>query len=400
MEGNSGAQDLENRVRRQVDQILSEIRGTAPAARRPGESISFEDVAAATARAVIPAILVDLPLEMERVIRRAPDGVGETSEERVELLRLIISRLSAEWSDLAKRLVGRLEGAVASSGDAASVRSLREETARRFRAARPWAVLLGGPDAAPEDGRRKAAPPVAVAEELAEKIADAVARRVEAGRAQYPAPAPPTDLAERVAEATANHLKTGVIGDLRRDLAEIQDVGARTEAMRAVLRGELERALGTMAQSAFRPDEVRMIAAHIAHTLGGTLTNWIFGPPRPEEPRRIPRGASRKAARAPRVSRGKAAPKRRSRKGAKARPKRARRPKAAAKAVRRKPKARRVAKRGVRKPAPKPKARKAARKPKARRVAKRGVRKPAPKPKVRKAARPKPRRKALARAAR
>jgi hypothetical protein len=393
MEGNSSAQDLENRVRQQVDQILSEIRGTPPAARRPGESLSFEDVAVATARAVIPALLVDLPLEMERVIRQAPDGVGGKSEERVELLRLIVTRLASEWTELADRLAGRLDTAVEASGDAEAVKSLKEEVLRRFRVERPWAVLLGGLAPSSDPGRRKSAPPVAVAEELAEKIAESVSRRVEASRALAPAPAPalPADLAERVAEVTANTLKSGVIGDLRKDLAEIHDVAARSEAIRAVLRAELERALGTMSQSAFRPDEIRMISTHIAHTLGGTLTNWIFGPPRPEERVRAPRASRSKAARrrpkraAPakaQRSRAKAAPRRRARKVTKPSQRKAAPKPEVRKAISR-PKVRKAVRKIRSKPAPRPRRRKSAPKPKARKKA-------APKVKARKTARIRP----------
>jgi hypothetical protein len=339
MDVNSGAQDLENRVRQQVEQILSEIRATPPAARRPGESLSFEDVAVATARAVIPALLVDLPLEMERLIRQASDAAGVKPEERVELLRLIVTRLASEWTELAERLAGRLDSTVEASGDAEAVRSLKEEVLQKFREGRPWTVLLGGPAPAAEPGRRKAAPPVTVAEDMAVKIAESVSRKIEASQtAAPPAPAPaalPPDLAERVAEVTANTLKSGVLGDLRKDLAEIQDVSARSEAIRAVLRAELERVLGTMSQSAFRPDEIRMISTHIAHTLGGTLTNWIFGPPRPAE-----------RVRAPRASRPRKAARRRPRRAAPARPGRA-----AKAAPRRRPR-KAVAKPEVRKPAP------------------------------------------------
>ncbi len=318
MEGDSGHVELEDKIRRQVDQILEEIRGTVPVARRAPETLTFEDIAAATARAVVPSLLVDLPLEMERMIRRVPDGAGEAPEARVELLRLIVSRLSAEWTEMAGRLERRLAEVVDAAHDKASVNLIREDAARRFRAARPWAVLLGAPASDAAEGRRKTGPPVSVAEDLAEKIADSVARRVEVSRP----PAPP-DLAERVAEATADRVKSGVIGDLRRELAGIQDSAARTEVMRAVLRGELERALGSMGQTKFQPDEVRLIAAHIAHALGGTLTNWIFGAPRKEGggKRRWPargrgpaRRTERKAGRAPRrKTAGKTRPARRRR---------------------------------------------------------------------------------------
>lgn len=277
MEKAEEVRDLEGRVRRQVEQILTEIRGTVPAAVRPGEFLTSEDIVTATARVVVPSLLVDLPLEIERTVRGEED---RSDGERVEFLRLIISRLSAEWADLAGRLVGRLAEVVEASAGPDAVASLRESAGGRFREARSWAVLMGGPLPEAAGARRVEAPPVAVVEDLAEKIAEKVARRVEAGRVEG-APVP-SDLAERVAAATADHLKAGVFRDLRRELAEIQDVSARTEAIRAVLRSELERALGAMTQSAFRPDEIRTIAAQIAHTLGGTLTNWIFGPPRPE----------------------------------------------------------------------------------------------------------------------
>jgi hypothetical protein len=269
------ASDWERQIRSQVSRIVEDIRATPPSVPPTSGSVSFEDVVGATARAVVPALLVDLPLELERLLGRVLEASGVPgpadrlpAEERVQLLRIIIARLSTEWAGLAERLVERLDAVLSGSRDPHAKARVHDRIAQQFRAGLLSTVVLGDAPRRGRDGAWPAASPLLPAEALAERMAECVARRIE-------------ELSGRLAESAAK--RSGGKAD-----------GDRAEELRALLRAEIQETLGKMPPAGFQPEEIQTIASQIVHSLGASLTSMLFGPGMSEEEPRRRKGRSRK----------------------------------------------------------------------------------------------------------
>jgi len=315
-----GDQDWEAQIRSQVSRIVEEIGATPPSAPRTSGSLSFEDIVSATARAVVPALLVDLPLELERLLGRVLEDGELPADDRVQLLRVIIARLSAEWAGLAEKLVERLDQVGAR--DPQSKARVHERIAQQFRAGLLSTVVLG--DAAPaavRDGSFGGASPVLPAEALAERMAGVVARKVD--DSITPLRSVLDEWKDLVSEATADRVVTEMVSRVEEASGRLAETAARrvveegkadpssAEELRSLLRAEIQDALGKVPPPAFRPDEIQTIASHIVHSLGASLTSMLFGPPMGrEEPKSAsrPSGKTARAAGAKKPSPKKPAP--------------------------------------------------------------------------------------------
>src|SRR5262245_11655925 len=304
------AADWDRQIRSQVSRIVQDISSTPPSVPHAAGSVSFEDVVGATARAVVPALLVDLPLELERLLGRVLEASGVSAaadprpaDDRVQLLRVIIARLSSEWAALAERLVERLDAILAGSGDPQSKGRVHDRIALQFHAGLLSTIVLGDAPRPGRDGSWGKASPLLSADALAERMSEFVARRLE-------------ELSGRLAENAAS-----------KAAGEHQAEGPSADELRDLLRVEIQDTLGRMPPPGFRPEEIQTIASQIVHSLGASLTAMLFGPRKGEAPRMRPKARARK----PKPAAKKRRPAKKSRRIVKKRPEPVRRRRPAAK---------------------------------------------------------------------